>query len=154
MSSSYRLARIISGGQTGVDRGALDAAIAIGVPHGGHCPKDRRAEDGPVPPQYHLTECDTGHYAERTEQNVLSADATLILCRGPLRGGTRLTARLARRHGKPLLAVDLDSPPSRESIADWLATNLVSTLNVAGPRESQSPGIQERSYVYLTSLLV
>jgi hypothetical protein len=74
--------KIISGGQTGVDRAALDAAIELGIPHGGHCPRGRRAEDGRIPDRYQLTETDSAQYRVRTERNVLDADATLILCRG------------------------------------------------------------------------
>ena len=152
MASDRGIRQIISGGQTGVDRGALDAAIALGIPHGGCCPRGRRAEDGRVPAQYRLAECDSERYAVRTELNLLSADATLILSRGPLRGGTRLTARLARRHGKPCQVVDLEAPPPAESILEWLAANRVSTLNVAGPRESQCPGVQDAARTYLLAL--
>ncbi|MBI3463526.1 MAG: putative molybdenum carrier protein [Planctomycetes bacterium] len=153
MPRDHGIRQIISGGQTGVDRGALDAAIALGIPHGGHCPRGRRAEDGRIPPRYCLTECESARYAARTELNVLSADATMILCRGPLSGGTKLTEKLARRHAKPCLIVDLDEPPASDTIHAWLAANRVSILNIAGPRESQSPGIQEGARDYLLALL-
>src|SRR3989304_5681242 len=102
--------QIVTGGQTGVDRGALDAAIARGIPHGGWCPQGRLAEDGRIPDLYQIQENDSPDYTIRTERNVLDSDATLILCRGPLSGGTLLTFHFAKQHQKPCLVVDLDSP--------------------------------------------
>ena len=136
----YRPAKIVSGGQTGVDRGALDAAMALGIPHGGWCPKGRRAEDGPIPSIYQLAEIDSPEYAARTERNVFESDATLILCRGLPRSGTELTLRLAQRYGRPHLVVDIDRPPLAK-LRRWLAKVRPATLNVAGPRESTAPGI-------------
>ena len=133
--------KIISGGQTGVDRGALDAAIALGMVHGGWCPRGRLAEDGRIPDRYALEETDSPEYPVRTEQNVLDSDATLILCRGLPTGGTELTLRLAAQHGKPHLVVDLNDPPTPGEVRQWLQTHRGAVLNVAGPRESQSPGI-------------
>lgn len=150
---SHPLQQIVSGGQTGVDRGALDAALALGVPHGGWCPRGRLAEDGPIPEHYQLRETESSQYAVRTEQNVLDSDATLILHRGPVQGGTRLTQRLARRHGRPHLLVDLQTPPEPTVVREWLAAHQVKVLNVAGPRESQSPGIAAQATAYLQSLL-
>jgi len=144
--------KIVSGGQTGVDRGALDAAMALGIPHGGWCPQGRLAEDGVIPPRYKLTETESPEYRVRTEQNVLDSDATLIVHRGPLRGGTELTRQLAERHGKPCLAVDLDAPPDLEAIRRWLAESRAEILNVAGPRESQSQGISARATALLKRL--
>lgn len=137
--------RVVSGGQTGVDRAALDAAIALGLPIGGWCPRGRRGEDGPIPERYPLRETPNADYSERTEWNVRDSDATLILHRGPMSGGTRLTAELARRLGKPLLARDLAAPIDVRAIADWLVANHVRVLNCAGPRESGAPGIGEES---------
>ncbi len=137
--------KIISGGQTGVDRGALDAAIALGIAHGGWCPRGRLAEDGRVPDRYQLRETDSPEYQMRTEQNVVDSNATLILCRGPVSGGTELTLHLAEQHRRPCLVVDLDDPQSPEGIHDWLRRHRVEILNVAGPRESQSPGIAARA---------
>ena len=108
--------KIISGGQAGVDRAALDAAIALNMPHGGWCPRGRLAEDGRISDRYRLRETDSSDYAVRTERNVLDSDATLVLCRGEPRGGTLLTIRLAQRHGRPHLAVDLDQPPNLRSV--------------------------------------
>jgi hypothetical protein len=145
--------KIISGGQTGVDRGALDAALDLGLSRGGWCPRGRRAEDGPIDSRYPLWECDTDDYAVRTEQNVLDSDATLILCRGPLQGGTRLTARLARRHGKPLLVLNQFEPDAAGLLAQWLLAECPRVLNVAGPRESNEPGIQDDTRRFLVEVL-
>ena len=101
--------KIISGGQTGVDRGALDAAIALDIPHGGSCPKGRLAEDGRIPDRYLLTETDSREYFVRTERNILDSDATLILCHGHISGGTEFTLRMAEQHGRPVKVVDLTS---------------------------------------------
>jgi len=147
---TFRPEKIISGGQTGVDRGALDAAIAMGISQSGWCPKGRLAEDGPIPPVYHLTETDSPEYAVRTEKNVLDSDATLILCRGCPSGGTELTLRLAARHKRPYRVVDLDDPPPLAQLRRWLSKVRPATLNVAGPRESQAPGIAAQA----TELLV
>jgi hypothetical protein len=145
--------RIVSGGQTGVDRAALDVAIELGIPHGGWCPRGRLAEDGRIPSKYQLVETDSPQYSVRTERNVLDSDATLILCRGPLSGGTELTARLADRHGKPRLTVDLDGPPDPECVRRWLEAHRAGILNVAGPRECQNPGIAALAADYLRKVL-
>ncbi len=145
--------KIVSGGQTGVDRAALDAAIALGIPHGGWCPRGRAAEDGQIPEQYRLQETESAEYRVRTEWNVRDSDATLILCRGPLTGGTELTACLARQYQRPCRIVDLRRPPHTNELCDWLEENNVKVLNVAGPRESQEPGITAASRAFLDKLL-
>jgi 2-succinyl-6-hydroxy-2,4-cyclohexadiene-1-carboxylate synthase len=142
VSSSAR--KLVSGGQTGADRGALDAAIALGLAHGGWCPRGRRAEDGPIPMRYALVETAARDHAVRTEMNVIDSDATLIVGRGPLAGGSALTARLAAAHGKPCLVVDLDALSGAEAVQRvraWLAQHGPGVLNVAGPRERQCPGL-------------
>ena len=144
-----RPAKIISGGQTGVDRAALDVALALGIPHGGFCPLGRRAEDGRIEDVYQLTETESPEYKVRTERNVLSANATLILCRGTPTGGTRFTQRMAVRHRRPLVVIDLSSRPSRLQIVDWLVQHGQGVLNIAGPRQSQSPGIGEEVREFL-----
>jgi hypothetical protein len=136
-----------------VDRAALDVAMAMGIPHGGWCPRGRLAEDGTIPPRYQLVETDSPDYAVRTERNVLDSDATLILCRGQPTGGTELTLRLAQRHGKSHLAVDLQQPIDQQALRRWLAEHGRGTLNVAGPRESQSPGIHAEAREFLRRLL-
>lgn len=149
----FRPAKIISGGQTGVDRAALDVALALGIPHGGWCPRGRLAEDGTIPPQYQLVETDSPDYAVRTERNVQEADATLILCRGQPSGGTELTRLLAMRHAKPVYVVDLSARPTVAKTRRWLARYAQGVLNVAGPRESQSPGIRAEAADFLRKLL-
>lgn len=132
--------KIISGGQTGVDRAALDVALALGIPCGGWCPKGRRAEDGVIPAHYPLTETSAKDYRVRTRRNVRDADGTLILARGPLSGGTALTLRLAMETARPCLVVDLARRPRAHDVRVWLAAHHIRILNVAGPRESNQPG--------------
>lgn len=145
--------RIVSGGQTGVDRGALNAAIALGVPHGGWCPAGRIAEDGRIPDRYRLVEHASADYAHRTEQNVIDSDGTLILNRGRLKGGTQLTVHLAKRHARPLYRVNLEQPPSLQDVRRWLVEADVGVLNVAGPRESSQPGIEKAAEFFVRQLL-
>jgi hypothetical protein len=148
---------IFSGGQTGADRAALDFAIAHAIPHGGWCPRNRRAEDGPLPTVYNLMETSSTHYAQRTERNIRDSDATVIFTIKPiLTGGTRLTHTLAARCGKPMLhisrhrecAEDGRVAESEPRIADaaarlqsFITEHNVRILNVAGPRASQEPTI-------------
>src|SRR5271170_8055413 len=127
--------KIISGGQTGVDRAALDVALALGLPCGGWCPRGRKAEDGSIPARYPVTETSAKAYAQRTEWNVRDSEATLILTRGQPSGGTALTIELAQRLGKPHLIVDLDADPDAGEVQAWIGSNKVGLLNVAGPRE-------------------
>jgi len=145
--------RIFSGGQTGVDRAALDIALELGLGHGGWCPRGRRAEDGSIHPRYHLRETAEKDYSARTRRNVESTDGTLILYKGELEGGTEYTAQIAGQLHKPLLMVDLDQPVGADTFKDWLARNNISILNVAGPRESKYPGIYQQSAALLRELL-
>lgn len=147
------LRRIVSGGQTGVDRGALDAAIEFGLEHGGWCPRGRRAEDGTIPSRYELVETDSIDYQVRTEQNVIDSDGTLILYREQLLGGTLLTYRLARRHRKPCMRVDASGGVDLPAVVRWLRSHRIEVLNVAGPRESSVPGISEVAFSLVMSLL-
>ncbi|MDX1488399.1 MAG: putative molybdenum carrier protein [Acidiferrobacterales bacterium] len=146
-------ARIISGGQTGVDRAALDIAIELGIPCGGWCPHGRKAEDGVIPAIYPLTETSSAEYAPRTARNVYDADATLILACGPPTGGTALTVEIARRAELPCLIVDLEQPPAQCEVRRWLKRHATGTLNVAGPRESGCPGIYDKALAFLRTLL-
>ncbi len=144
---------IHSGGQTGVDRAALDAALALGVPVGGWCPQGRRSEDGPIAPHYLLRETPSTYYVERTRWNVRDADATLILTRGEPTGGTATTVKAARRLGKPLFIMDLAEVDEVEPVAEWLQAEDVRVLNVAGPRESTSPGIYADARAFVERLI-
>lgn len=145
--------RIQSGGQTGVDRGALDAALAAGVAVGGWCPKGRRAEDGSIPPRYPLRETPTPVYAERTAYNVRGADATLVLTRGTPTGGTAATIDMAQSLGKPLLVIDLAATDDAAPVAAWLRANDVAVLNVARPRESTTPGVYADARRFVADVL-
>lgn len=134
----------MSGGQTGVDRAALDFAIRCGIDHGGWCPLGRRAEDGPIPMRYRLRETVSSDYEERTDRNVVDSDATLIIVRDePLSGGTKLTLELALQHGRPVLVVRENDGliAGASAVAGFLVRHGVRTLNVAGPRESECSGI-------------
>lgn len=136
--------KIISGGQTGADRAALDVALELGIECGGWCPRGRRAEDGAIDARYPLRETDSAEYPVRTERNVIDSDATVLITRGRATGGSALTARLARRHRKPLLEIDLDQTApaaAAERLRDFIAGSGAAVLNVAGPRESTAPGI-------------
>lgn len=144
--------KIISGGQTGVDRAGLDAAMHLGLPAGGWCPAGRLAEDGVIPEKYPLTETDTDDYEIRTELNVKDSDATLILNLGPLEGGTAFTVEMAKRHGKPYLVVQMDFTPSVPGVGDWLNEVSPTTLNIAGPRESGRLGIHDAAYDFMLEL--
>ncbi|MBI4597736.1 MAG: putative molybdenum carrier protein [Candidatus Omnitrophica bacterium] len=146
--------RMISGGQTGVDRAALDAALELRIPCGGWCPKGRRAEDGKIPLRYPLNDTPSEEYYQRTRWNVRDARGTLVLTRGALSGGTAQTVDIARELGRPCLVLDLTEEPHPEVVAQWAATHRITTLNVAGPRESRCPGIQLQAKRFLRAALL
>jgi hypothetical protein len=138
--------KIISGGQTGADRAGLDAAIELDIPHGGWIPKGRKTEDGGLPEKYHLKEMPTGSYEARTEQNVIDSDGTLIVSHGKLNGGSAMTRRLAKKHKRPWMHVDLEKTSffkAAMDVRDWVEQNQIKVLNVAGPRGSKDQEIYE-----------
>jgi len=143
----------VSGGQTGVDRAALDVALELGIPCGGWCPKGRKAEDGALPLRYPMRETPDEDYAQRTEWNVRDSDGTLVLNRGLLDGGTALTVELAQQHRKPCLVMDLERETDPAVVRAWMGWHKIRTLNVAGPRESKSPGVYRRTAAFLRQLL-
>jgi hypothetical protein len=143
--------KVVSGGQTGVDRAALDVARELGLPHGGWCPRGRRSEDGVIPAVYALRETPESRYEQRTEWNVRDADATLLLFRDELSGGTAFTFECVRSLGRSHALVDLDAGPDPLDLVEWIEAFRV--LNVAGPRESRTPGIYEQARAYLLDLL-
>jgi hypothetical protein len=149
--------KIPCGGQTGVDRAALDAALELGLDYGGSVPKGRRAEDGPIDGKYgKLTELGSLSYRIRTQRNVTDSDATLIITRGRLSGGTALTARLASTQRKPRLVVDVEKMDEAQALGEaaaWLSRVHPEALNIAGPRESETPGIYGTAYRFLCLLL-
>jgi hypothetical protein len=148
------LERIISGGQTGVDQAALRAARAQGIPTGGFAPRGWQTEAGPAPwlADFGLVECDQPGYPSRTEANVLSADATLILIGSRSDRGTDLTRRLCESHSKPLLVQSLSEQLTQPTSAAWLRSLDIRTLNIAGPREGSLPGIGALAEAFLRRL--
>lgn len=161
------LTKVISGGQTGVDRAALMAVSAVNLRNfhhahrfqlqvGGWCPKGRRAEDGPVDPVWNLQETPSELYPQRTEWNVRDSDATLVIHCGGVSGGTRKTVDYCLRLAKPYLLIDLQSggmAASQSTIVDWLGSPPpIKTLNVAGPRESKHPGIYDQARALLVAV--
>jgi hypothetical protein len=145
--------KIISGGQTGVDRAGLDVALELGLDLGGWCPKGRTAEDGPIPAKYPLRELPSPKYPPRTEKNVRASDGTLILTWGPVTGGTALTVKFARKHQKPYLVVDLSGGVNQKDVRDWLKIYTIKVLNIAGPKESKVPGIHDLGAVFLKEVI-
>jgi hypothetical protein len=145
--------KIVSGGQTGVDRAALDVGLALGLPVGGWCPRGRQAEDGTISDRYPLVETPESDYDTRTRRNVEESDGTLILNRGPLDGGTALTADHAWKIGKPCLVVTLEEDIDPAVFREWLDHHQIAVLNVAGPRESKRPGVYAQAVRCLTELL-
>jgi len=136
--------KIISGGQTGADQAALDAAIKLDIPHGGWIPKGRITEDGPLPDKYQLEEMPTSSYAARTEQNVLDSDGTLIVSHGELTGGSAYTRDVALEQEQPWLHIDLHKTGIFDAalkLSEWVLNNNIEILNVAGPRASKDPNI-------------
>lgn len=151
-----RVQKIISGGQTGADRGGLDAAIALGIPHGGWCPKGRRAEDGVIPDIYQLRETASTGYETRTRANVADSDGTVIFVgEARLSGGSGLTAKIARSVPRPFIVVmdDHRLPTLMPALRNWLLAWPIRTLNVAGSRESKERGIQAHVRDFLIAAL-
>jgi hypothetical protein len=146
-------AKVVSGGQTGVDRAALDVALELGIPCGGWCPQGRRAEDGPLAPRYPLMETPSAEYVQRTEWNIRDSDGTLVLTRGKPTEGTAFTIELANMMKKPCLIIELEGPPSEAAVRAWAVTHGVRVLNVAGPRESKCPGIYAQASAFLRKVL-
>ena len=155
MNIRRKLSKIVSGGQTGVDRAALDVALKYKIPCGGWCPKGRIAEDGIIPERYPLKETESLDYTVRTELNVRDFDGTLVLNRGELSGGTAFTVEFAKKHRKHCLIVDLKKKRKNAiyDVVKWIEANDIKVLNVAGPRESKSPGIYKVAKKFLEELM-
>ena len=145
--------RIVSGGQTGVDRAALDVALALGYPCGGWCPRGRRAEDGPLAARYPLVETPSDRYLQRTRWNVRDSDGTLVLLRGVAEGGTGKTIDYANELGRPVCVVDFDVGARLGPVRTWLRRHPIATLNLAGPRASKQPTIYDDATRFLRRLL-
>jgi len=144
--------KIISGGQTGADRAALDVAIKFNIPHGGRVPRGRKAEDGRLPDRYQLQEMPTPSYTERNEQNVIDSDGTLIFSRGTPTGATEYTRQMVSKHKKHRLHIDLNITTSYDAaslIQSWIRLQNIQTLNVAGPRASNDSQIYFEVFLIL-----
>ncbi len=150
--------KIISGGQTGVDQGGLDFALKHGWPCGGWCPPGRHCETGIIPEKYPLQEVEVGDYNERTRRNIMDADATLIIThRGYKEKGTAMTLAWCAKYGRSYFYFDAADPGRINSqqlseLSSWLENNKIGVLNVAGNRESNSPGIQVYTLILLEKL--
>lgn len=153
MENNSVVEKIISGGQTGADRAALDFAIENGIPHGGWCPKGRLTEEGPLAKKYRLSETKTEDYNERTLQNILDSDATLIFCHGELSGGSLYTLILALKYERPVLVVDLGGSVLPKEVKNWIGKHHIKILNIAGPRASKNPLIFQDVKSYLKELI-
>ena len=157
MSNAWPVLRkIVSGGQTGADRAALDAALAHGFPIGGWLPAGRLTEAGPLDARYGLQELPGADYRARTERNVADSDGTVIVSHGSLTGGSLLTLLFARQYGRPCLHIDLDRQgpdAALRRLRAWLADNGIAVLNVAGPRASHDPRIYEAVFRLIHDLL-
>jgi hypothetical protein len=149
---TFLVEKIISGGQTGVDRAALDIALELGIPCGGWCPKGRKSEDGPIPNRYPLQETGSTSYPVRTAKNVQDSDGTLVLTMGPPMGGTALTIKLAKEKRKPFLVFDLKKKGDPLLLRSWILTNQIKILNIAGPRESECPDVYRQASEFLHAL--
>ncbi len=135
--------KIISGGQTGVDRAALDFALSHEFPCGGYCPKNRLAEDGTIPEYYPLIETESTEYAVRTEMNVQMADGVLIIYDEAMDKGTYLTLKCAELYNKPYFLFDISKAENPLSVKEWLEDEEIAILNIAGLREGFSGGIYD-----------
>lgn len=148
--------KIISGGQTGADRAALDFALENNIEIGGFVPKGRGAEDGKISGKYpNLIETETRNYAERTDLNILEADATIILSHGKLSGGSLLTKQLAEKHNKPFLQIDFcqtNIQLASSKAKAFLESNDCKVLNIAGPRASGDLEIYAKTKEFLQTL--
>lgn len=141
-----RKLKIISGGQTGVDRAASDAAINLKLDHGGWCPKGRRAElNQIIPKKYHLQETESAEFSTRTKLNVKDSDGSWIIAPSVhLTGGTLLTKREAQSQKKPYLIICVNKPVNLDKMINWIKQNNIHILNIAGPRESPHPAFTKK----------
>jgi len=145
--------KIVSGGQTGVDRAALDMALELGISCGGWCPKGRKARDGVIPECYPLRETDTAGYMKRTKMNVLDSDGTLILYLDALAGGSEFTFEFARKRNKPVKAIDMAThQESYSQVIEWIKRSDIQILNIAGPSEKDELNIHGQTSHYLREL--
>ena len=151
------LKKIISGGQTGADQGALDAAIKYSFPHGGWISKGRKTEDGILPYEYKLKELKSGAYPNYTERNVINSDGTLIVSHGKLKGGSALPKKLAKKYNRYCLHIDLNETPAfiaASKINSWIIEHNIEILNVTGLRASKDPKIYEDTMYVIEGVIL
>ena len=154
IAKKCRIIKIISGGQTGVDRAALDAAIELGFQYGGFCPKGKLAEDGIIFDRYKLTELSSSQYLMRTFENVQASDGTLIIHAETVSGGTMKTKDFCQMINKPFFEINLleDLKKIPVNLNNWIKENHIIIMNVAGPKESEAP-IYDRTLLLLKDVL-
>lgn len=145
--------KIISGGQTGVDRAALDVALARNIPCGGWCPAGRAADDGPIADKYPLQETSNIDHTVRTGFNVRDSDGTLILCHGDVKGGTAYAVETAKHMQKPVLVINSEQTVDMQQIKTWLEQHQIKVLHIGGPREASRPGIYQEAYQLIDQLI-
>jgi hypothetical protein len=148
--------KIISGGQTGVDRAALDVALRHGIESGGWCPTGRLDEFGTIPDRYPIQELQSGGFTERTLQNVKDSDGTVIIYPGKFSGGTKQTVKFCVEQRRPHELIDASNISIEEAaqlIADFVRKNKVDILNVAGPRASEWPAGYDYAFRALDNFL-
>ena len=136
--------KIISGGQIGADQGALDVAIKYGIPHGGWIQKGRRTQSGILPPKYHLQEMSTASFKDRIEQNVIDSHGSVVITHGTLSGGADYCIKMAQKHGRPCLHIDLSTLSeftAASRLNAWIKENDIEVLNVNGSRTSEDSNI-------------
>lgn len=149
------LKKIVSGGQTGVDRAALDVALQLKISCGGWCPKGRKAEDGVIDKKYPLVEADSSEYIKRTELNVGDSDGTLVITWGTPQGGTKATIDFIKSYNKPYFLLDvLSNKQNINDITKWLEDNQIAILNIAGPRDDKEGRIYKKARELIQELML
>jgi len=147
--------RIVSGGQTGADRAALDWAIGHHIPHSGWCPKGRKSEDGQLSARYNLKESPSANYLQRTEWNARDSDGTVLFSIAPvLTGGSLKTQVFAAKHKRPCAHIHAGMPHPDAALLRFIAAHGIKSLNVAGPRASKEPDVYDFTMSALSSCSV
>ncbi len=146
--------QIISGGQTGVDQGALDFALNNNIECGGYCPKGRKSEMGIIPYKYPVIEIESEKYIDRTRKNIIESDGTLVIRDSvETMQGTKETLKFCKRLSKAYFVINVDTEDiDKLNFNNWLTQNKIKVLNIAGNRESENPGIRGKAYLFLTEL--
>jgi putative molybdenum carrier protein len=149
--------KIISGGQVGAGQGALDVAIKYGIPHGGWIQKGRKTQSGILSPKYHLKEMSTASFKNRIEQNVIDSHGSVIITHGPLTGGADYCLKMAQKHGRPCLHIDLNTVSeftAASRLNAWIKENDIEILNVNGSKASEDSSIYKDTMDIIESAVV